>query len=258
MDFLSQVGASLTPAAIVADAFLGLVFAGAGRLVLLAFSKNPLTERRYWALIPIAFIIALVGVRIATPRPEVPSILPDIRLNVAASSAGDMTLRDSPPFAYIALVGVVRNLGEPSAVFGYGLALTMPNGAVISGNRQTIPTAGFPLRGSGLVEWICGDDALDRLTTTPVPRGGVAQGRLLYFFEGLSQAALRTGDIKMALTIWDVWGKETQWSGTMTGMTPRREVRNFPGLRPQPPPVAEGSDLRPCEWSREEGLPTTG
>ena len=83
-------------------------------------------------------------------------------------------------------------------------------------------------------EVIYGEDDLARRTIEPLPRGAQRIGRLFYVFKEINQDTFRTPGIVLELTVKDAWGKTYTSKQTLTGLIPRRDVRDFPGLRPQP------------------------
>lgn len=173
-------------------------------------------------------------------------LLPNLHVE-ATSLIGDIVPPNEPRYAYVALIASVRNTGEQTSVSGYWLTARLPGSdAPLLGDRQSIPMEGLALGPptDQQREVIYGEDDLARRTLEPLPKGGQKIGRLLYIFRSINQDTFRTAGIVLELTVKDSWGKAYSSKQTLTGLLPRRDVREFPGLRPQPgqPPPTRKDD----------------
>ena len=139
--------------------------------------------------------------------------------------------------AVVVMTVVVTNTGAPTSVGGYQLQASFPAGHTVVGQRQTIPDKGILIEHrQGLVQWLCGADALDRRTISPVPTGGATFGQLFYVFPSTTKASLESSGVKLTLRALDVWNKISRWEYEVKAgsIATVERVMDYPGLTLQP------------------------
>mgnify|MGYP001572272594 FL=1 len=218
----------MCPASIVASYLLAFTW----WLIMKSFKHTPTRKLLFWGGAPILTLAVLVSLSMALRRPAAPDSRPVLRFDINQLRAGDLLNENKESIGtYVSMVTTIVNTGEPTSISGYVLIAKVPTmQAPVLAKRPTIPVAGVQLGG----EWLCGSDALDRRTQEPIPHGGQRQGRLLFTFQEVSTATLKTPGSTFNLIAIDAWGKG--WTTEMPIVVPatKLELMNYPALQPQP------------------------
>jgi hypothetical protein len=244
---LSQIWGDLTFANFLTNLVWTAIFAGLTRMFMSALRIPVRKELAYWVSVSmLIFAVILFVGSSETNRP---------RLTVAPT---EITTIDTPDqkAALVVMTAAVTNTGAPTSVGAYQLQAVFPAGHTVVAQRQTIPDKGILIEHrNGLVQWVCGADALDRKTLTPVPTGGAVYGQLFYVFPSTTKASLESSGVKLTLRAMDVWNKITSWEYEVKAgsVGPVERVMDWPGLTlqprtlqaPPPQPTAPGGAAPP-------------
>jgi hypothetical protein len=206
-----------------------LVVTGLLGWALSAMNLPPVKKRSFWLSVSLLVLLVLLQAhQISTPA----RARPNLEAQIAGAVYSDLKQTGGPQLLVVPTV-TIRNTGEPSVVERFDLSIHLPNGTTIHGDRQGIPERlEIPFAdGSALV--VFGDDSLERRTSHPIPRGGIASGRLAYVFPSLRSDELGTEGAFCQLTMIDEWGYPyaTPLTGTGSFYGSAAEVRDIVGLR---------------------------
>ncbi len=199
------------------------------RWILSAFNLRPAKRRAFWLAVPALILLGLLKVnQIGNP----PRMLPHLQARIEGVVFTDLTQEGITGLLVVPMISI-SNTGAASLADRFDLAIHLPDGDTLHGNRQAMPERleiPFP-DGSALV--IYGEDALDRRSVLPIQRGGTARGRLAYVFPSLRSAQLAAGGVLCQLTLLDAWGRPSATQMTATGplVNSAGETRDIPGLR---------------------------
>jgi hypothetical protein len=199
------------------------------RWALSAFNLRPSKMRAFWVAVPLLVLFTvLLANRISNP----PRALPELRAQIDGVDFADVVQEGSTKLLAVPAV-TITNAGEPATAGRFELALHLPDGTIVRGERLAIPDRlelPFPDRSLLVVP---GTDSLEQWSVLPIQRGGVAIGRLAYVFPSLTTADLKTGGVFCQLRLMDGWGRPyaTQLVPAGQPVNSAAETRSFAGLR---------------------------
>ena len=210
----------------IAEAF---ILTALVRWILSAFNVRPVKARIFWVAVPVLILATLLQVnRLANP----PRARANLQAQIDGLVFGDLVQEGGTKLLVVPAVSI-RNTGESSVAERFDLAIHLPDGSTVHGDRQTMPErleVPFP-DGSAFV--VFGEDSLDRRSTLPIQRDGTARGRLAFQFPPLTSAQLETEGVFCQLTMVDGWGQSyaTQMTATGSAVNSAGDLRDVPGLR---------------------------
>jgi hypothetical protein len=73
-------------------------------------------------------------------------------------------------------------------------------------------------------------DGLDRRTLSPIPRGGIVQGFLIYTFPNIQGASLKSPDVTIRLRMRDSWDREYEVMRAMGPFSAGDVIPQLPGM----------------------------
>lgn len=165
------------------------------------------------------------------PTQAVPPIIPKLQFDTESII---INVPDENPNSLILIIfSSVTNLGSPSTVKNWNLAIT------INSKKQAIKGTPNYFEGSqtigkgqpGISPTILhsADLLIEKTANNPIPSGGAASGFLVFTVDGISHKQLTSGDSSVLLSFSDVTGK--QYHKNLMSDGPMTYIPHLPGVR---------------------------